>query len=30
VVLSPRVQQRYPGMLADVVEGVFTVVNPKP
>ena len=30
VVLSPRVQQRYPGMLADLVEGVFTVVNPKP
>ena len=30
VVMSPRVQQRYPGMVADMVEGVFTVVNPAP
>ena len=30
LVMSPRVQQRYPGMMADVVEGLFTVVNPAP
>lgn len=30
LVLSPRVQQRYPGLLADLVEGVFTVDNPRP
>ncbi|HUR13546.1 MAG TPA: FAD-dependent oxidoreductase [Mycobacteriales bacterium] len=30
LVLSPRVQQRYPGMLADLVEGLFTVDNPRP
>ena len=30
LVMSPRVQQRYPGMLADVVEGLFTVDNPRP
>ncbi len=30
LVMSPRVQQKYPGMLADVVEGLFTVDNPRP
>jgi len=30
LVMSPRVQQQYPGMLADVVEGLFTVTNPEP
>lgn len=28
LVLSDRVQQRYPGMVADLVEGLFTVTNP--
>jgi electron transfer flavoprotein-quinone oxidoreductase len=28
LVFSPRVQQRYPGLVADVVEGLFTVTNP--
>ena len=28
VVLSERVQQRYPGLVADLVEGLFTVTNP--
>ncbi len=30
LVLSDRVQQRYPGMIADLVEGMFTVTNPTP
>lgn len=30
LVLSPRVQQQYPAMLADLVEGLFTVTNPEP
>ncbi len=30
LLLSPRVQQRYPGLVCDVVEGVFTVTNPTP
>jgi electron transfer flavoprotein-quinone oxidoreductase len=30
LVLSDRVQQRYPGLLCDLVEGVFTVNNPAP
>jgi electron transfer flavoprotein-quinone oxidoreductase len=30
LVLSERVQQRYPGMLCDLAEGVFTVTNPVP
>ncbi|MCU1595680.1 MAG: Electron-transferring-flavoprotein dehydrogenase [Frankiales bacterium] len=28
LVLSDRVQQQYPGMIADLVEGMFTVTNP--
>jgi electron transfer flavoprotein-quinone oxidoreductase len=28
LVLSERVQQRYPGVIADLVEGMFTVTNP--
>jgi electron transfer flavoprotein-quinone oxidoreductase len=28
LVLSDRVQQRYPGLVADLVEGLFTVTNP--
>lgn len=28
LVLSERVQQRYPGLVADLVEGLFTVTNP--
>jgi len=30
LVLSERVQQRYPGMICDLVEGMFTVTNPSP
>jgi electron transfer flavoprotein-quinone oxidoreductase len=30
LVLSERVQQRYPGMVCDLAEGVFTVTNPEP
>ena len=30
LVLSERVQQRYPGMMCDLAEGVFTVTNPVP
>jgi electron transfer flavoprotein-quinone oxidoreductase len=30
LVLSPRVQQRYPGLVCDLAEGLFTVTNPAP
>jgi electron transfer flavoprotein-quinone oxidoreductase len=30
LLLSERVQQRYPGLMADLAEGVFTVTNPMP
>lgn len=30
LVLSDRVQQRYPGLVCDLVEGMFTVENPTP
>lgn len=30
LVLSDRVQQRYPGLLCDLAEGMFTVDNPTP
>lgn len=30
LVLSERVQRRYPGLVADLVEGMFTVTDPKP
>lgn len=30
VVLADRLQQRYPGLLCDLTEGVFTVTNPVP
>jgi electron transfer flavoprotein-quinone oxidoreductase len=30
LVLSERVQQRYPGLLCDLVDGMFTVTNPRP
>jgi len=30
LVLSERVQQRYPGLLCDLAEGMFTVTNPIP
>ena len=30
LVLSDRVQQQYPGMIADLVQGLFTVTNPSP
>ncbi len=30
LVLSDRVQQRYPGLVCDLVEGMFTVTNPAP
>jgi electron transfer flavoprotein-quinone oxidoreductase len=30
LVLSDRIQQRYPGLLCDLAEGMFTVVNPAP
>ncbi len=29
-VLSDRVQRRYPGLLCDLADGVFTVTNPRP
>jgi electron transfer flavoprotein-quinone oxidoreductase len=30
LILSDRVQQRYPGLICDLVEGMFTVTNPTP
>jgi electron transfer flavoprotein-quinone oxidoreductase len=30
LVLSERMQQRYPGLVCDLVEGAFTVTNPAP
>jgi len=30
LLLSDRVQQRYPGLLCDLAEGMFTVTNPAP
>ena len=30
LVLSERIQQRYPGLVCDLVEGMFTVTNPIP
>ncbi len=30
LVLSERVQQRYPGLVCDLVDGMFTVTNPSP
>jgi electron transfer flavoprotein-quinone oxidoreductase len=30
LVLSERLQQRYPGLVCDLVEGMFTVTNPVP
>jgi electron transfer flavoprotein-quinone oxidoreductase len=30
LVLSDRIQHRYPGMICDLVEGMFTVTNPTP
>src|SRR5665213_1767120 len=30
LVLSDRVQQRYPGLICDLAEGMFTVTNPVP
>ena len=30
LVLSERVQRRYPGLLCDLAEGMFTVTNPEP
>ena len=30
LVLSERIQQRYPGLLCDLAEGMFTVTNPSP
>ena len=30
LMLSERVQQRYPGLVCDLAEGVFTVSNPAP
>ena len=30
LVLSERVQQRYPGLICDLMEGMFTVTNPTP
>jgi electron transfer flavoprotein-quinone oxidoreductase len=30
LVLSDRVQQRYPGLICDIAEGLFTVSNPEP
>jgi electron transfer flavoprotein-quinone oxidoreductase len=30
LVLSDRVQQRYPGLVCDLAEGLFTVTNPVP
>ena len=30
LVLSERIQQRYPGLVCDLMEGMFTVTNPTP
>jgi electron transfer flavoprotein-quinone oxidoreductase len=30
LVLSDRIQQRYPGLICDIAEGMFTVTNPRP
>jgi electron transfer flavoprotein-quinone oxidoreductase len=30
LILSERMQHRYPGLVADLVEGMFTVTNPEP
>src|SRR6202042_915782 len=30
LVLSDRVQHQYPAMMCDLVEGMFTVTNPRP
>jgi electron transfer flavoprotein-quinone oxidoreductase len=30
LVLSDRIQQRYPGLICDIAEGLFTVTNPEP
>jgi electron transfer flavoprotein-quinone oxidoreductase len=30
VILSERIQRRYPGLVADLAEGIFTVTNPAP
>ncbi|MBL7633040.1 FAD-dependent oxidoreductase [Frankia nepalensis] len=30
IILSQRIQRRYPGLVADLVEGLFTVTNPEP
>jgi electron transfer flavoprotein-quinone oxidoreductase len=30
LVLSDRIQQRYPGLICDLVDGMFTVTNPVP
>jgi electron transfer flavoprotein-quinone oxidoreductase len=30
LVLSERMQRRYPGLLCDLVQGMFTVTNPRP
>jgi electron transfer flavoprotein-quinone oxidoreductase len=30
IILGERMQRRYPGLIADVVEGLFTVTNPEP
>jgi electron transfer flavoprotein-quinone oxidoreductase len=30
LVLSERIQQRYPGLICDLVDGMFTVTNPVP
>jgi electron transfer flavoprotein-quinone oxidoreductase len=30
LVLSERLQQRYPGLICDLAEGMFTVTNPEP
>jgi electron transfer flavoprotein-quinone oxidoreductase len=30
LVLNERIQQRYPGLICDLAEGVFTVTNPRP
>lgn len=30
VILNERIQRRYPGLMADLAEGIFTVTNPTP
>jgi len=30
IILSERIQRRYPGLVADLVESLFTVTNPEP